>query len=135
MKKVVIIARLLMGLPLLVLGLNGFLEFMEPPWDLSSDALSLLRSFKDTGYLVPFMDGAMALSGLLLIAGLFVPLALVLMAPLVIHFCLVHVFLDDPKNGIPAYVLAGLELFLVVAYGSYFKGFFKPRPRNRFEAP
>ena len=135
MKKVVVVARMLMGLPLLALGLNGFFEFMEPPLELPAEGLSLLRSMRDTGYLIPLKDGTMALSGLLLVTGLFVPLALVLMAPLVINFCCVHLFLDEPSNGIPAYAFAVLELLLVVAYGSYFKGFFKPRPRNRFEAP
>jgi len=133
MKRIVVIARVLKGLPLFVLGLNGYLEFMAPPVDLSPEGLSLLRSLKDTGFLVPFRDAVMALSGLLLVTGLFVPLALVLVAPLIISHCLVHIFLDDPMNGVGAYAMAGLELFLVAAYGSYFKGFFKPRPRHRFE--
>jgi len=135
MKRIVVIARVLMGLPLLALGLNGFLGFMEPPIELSPEGLSLLRSLRDTGFLVPLRDGTMALSGLLLLTGLFVPLALCLVAPLVITHCLVHVFLDDPVNGVGAYTMAALELFLVVAYGSYFRGFFRPRPRHRFEKP
>ncbi len=133
MNKLVVMVRVLMGLPLLTLGLNGFLDFMEPPLELPLEGLSLLRSLRDAEYIVPLMHGTMIFSGVLLVSGFFVPLGLVAMAPLIVNFACVHIFLDDPKNGVVAYVLAGLELFLVVAYGSYFKGFFQPKSKSRFQ--
>ncbi|MAB78972.1 MAG: DoxX family protein [Planctomycetes bacterium] len=133
MKKVVLIARFCMGLPLFVLGLNGFLEFMEVPGEHPADALSFLHALGDSIYLFPLVNGIEVLCGLLLLLGAFVPLALVLMAPLLVNFVCFHVFLDDPQNGKIAYILVGLELFLVLAYGSYFRGFFSPRAKSRFQ--
>ena len=64
------------------------------------------RPCKRTGYFWPVLKGCEVACGLCLLSGYFVPLALVVVAPVVVHIFLFHVFLSPPL---------GLGLFLLVA--------------------
>lgn len=131
--KAVLVARLLLAVPLLVFGLNGFLHFMEPPGELPAEALSFLGALDATGYLLPLKSGVLVASGAMLLTGLFAPLALILFAPVLVNIVLFHVYLDDPMNGVVGYVLLLLELFLAWAYWPSFRGVVCPSGRTRFE--
>ena len=51
-----IIARILLGLPLLVFGLNGFLGLLPVP-KTTPEAEAFLRALTDSGYLFQFWKG------------------------------------------------------------------------------
>ena len=69
-------------------------------------------------------------SGLLLLVRLFSPLALVLLAPVIVQILLFHLFLDPA--GLPlAAVLVLLEAYLgFVVYRDAFKGVLAAKPQS-----
>ncbi|MFP4351634.1 MAG: DoxX family membrane protein [Puniceicoccaceae bacterium] len=111
MHKVNIVLRILLGLGLIAFGLNKFLGFMPPP-ELAPGAEALMRAMGESGYLLPAVGIVETLAGVLLVAGAFVPLALLLLAPVSVNIVLFHVFLD-PANLAPAVIVAGLNLYLL----------------------
>jgi hypothetical protein len=111
MKIVAIIARYLLGLMFLVFGLNDFLHFipMGPlPTGPGGQFLGLLM---DTKYALA-VGFIMVLSGALLLVNRYVPLALVLLAPVLVNILLFHLFMNP--TGIGLGLLATL-LWIVVA--------------------
>ena len=122
MKVAFTIARFLLGLMFTVFGLNGFLHFIPQPPPASPVALQYLTVMTITHYLVPVYL-LQFVSGLLLLANRFVPLALTLLAPVIANILLYHGTMD-PK-GIGAGLLAFL-LWLIVFFSvrSYFRGLF-----------
>lgn len=135
MKKVVLVARMLMGLALVTFGLNGFLHFMEPPSDgVPPQALAFINALEQSGYMFPLLSGAQIFCGVLLVTGVFVPLALVVFAPILVNIVGYHIFVDpDFAAGIPAWLMLALELFLAFAYSRSFAGLFELTPRTRFD--
>jgi len=125
MKIVSLIARLLLGLVFVVLGLNGFLNFinMGPmPSGLAGQfivALALSHYF----WVVAALQVA---GGALLLVNRYVPLALVLLGPVIVNIILYHVFLNS--SG------AALAIVVVILWGivfyrqrQYFSGIFVQR--------
>ena len=125
MKIVLLIARLLLGLIFLVFGLNGFLNFLSMgpmPTGLAGQfvgALVLSHYF----WVVAALQIA---GGALLLANRFVPLALVLLGPVIVNIICYHVFLN--RSGIaPAIVVIILWLIVFCAHRQYFSGIFVQR--------
>ena len=113
------IARLLMGLMFFVFGLNGFLHFIPQPKELPPEVASFMGAFMKAGYMFPLIFGMQLLVGVLLLLNRFVPLALVLIAPVIVHIVAFHLFLN--LSGIvPGAVILLLELYLAWAYRSAF---------------
>ena len=126
MKIVSTILRVLLGLIFFVFGLNGFLHFLPMP-PLPPDAQALLGAFANSGYMLPLLFGTQVVGGLLLILGLFVPLALTLLAPVVVHIIFFHVFLAP--GGLPlAIVVAAIEAYLAWLNFDAFAPLFGARP-------
>ena len=118
MRLAVVIARMLLGLPFLVFGLNGFLHFLDQPPQ-PPEALAFLSALNASGYLFPMLDTVEVLCGVLLIVGRFVPLALTLLAPLLVNILAFHFYLNT--EGIElAFGLIALELFCAWAYRARF---------------
>jgi uncharacterized membrane protein YphA (DoxX/SURF4 family) len=60
-------------------------------------------------------------SGLMILTGRFLPLGLILLAPVSVHILLFHVFLD--RAGLPmAIFIIAAQLFLAWAYRDAFSG-------------
>jgi uncharacterized membrane protein YphA (DoxX/SURF4 family) len=110
------IARVLMGLMFFVFGLNGFLHFIPQPKDPMPDGvLALMGGFMKSGYMMPLIFGTQTLVGALLLLNLFVPLALALIAPVIVNIIAFHLFLM-PSTIAPGIVVLVLELYLVWSY-------------------
>ena len=106
-------ARLLLGLGFLVFGLNGFLNFLPPP-DVSAipaPALEFFGALMKTGYMFPLIKGTEVAVGLALVTNRLVPLALVVIAPVIVNIVLVHAFLAPSGLGI-ALIFVALTLYL-----------------------
>lgn len=112
MKIATLIARVLLGLLFLVFGLNGFLHFipMPPPTGLAGQYMGALYV---SHYLV-FIFLVQVIGGALLLVNRFVPLALILLGPVLVNILLFHSFMAP----------AGLPLALVttVLWGLVFYG-------------
>jgi uncharacterized membrane protein YphA (DoxX/SURF4 family) len=108
-----VIARILFGLVFLVAGLNGFLNFIpQPKTPLPPGAFAFATAMKDSHYFIQLLAGTQLLVGVLLLINLFVPLALVIIAPVIVNIVAFHVFLAPQGLGV-ALVVVVLELFLV----------------------
>ncbi len=113
-EKIQLVARLLLGLILFVFGLNVFLQFM-PQGKMSEEAYALLGALNHAGYFFPLIGGLQIVVGLALMAGRWVALALVLLAPLSVHIILFHLFLHPSSIG-PGLVFFLLNLYLLFVY-------------------
>ena len=74
-----------------------------------------------TGYLLPLVSGAQLAVGLLLLLNRFVPLALALIAPIIVGIISFHLFLAPAVIG-PGVAVLVLELYLAWAC----RGAFRP---------
>jgi len=122
MSKLATAARILMGTAFVVFGLNGFLHFLPNP-ELPERARTVITSFVQTGYLMQVVKATEVVGGALLLTGIAVPLALVLLAPIVVNIFLFHLMLAPEGLG-PAIVLGACELVLARAHWSRFHGLF-----------
>ena len=125
MKTAAVVVRILLGLVFTIFGLNGFLQFlhMPPP---PEPAMAFFGALAATGYMIKLVFATQLIAGVLLLIGLFVPLALALLAPVIVNIFLFHVFLAP--EGLPlAIVVVTLELLLVAAHRDAFAPMLRPR--------
>jgi hypothetical protein len=73
-----------------------------------------------TGYLFRLVKATEVVVGALLLANRYVPLALALIAPIVVNIVLVHGFLA-PSGIVPGLVILVLELYLAWSYRAVFR--------------
>ena len=113
--------RVLLGLVFFVFGLDGFLHFVPQPTEPPSEAaMSLAIAFIKSGYLFPLIKGTEVTAGALLLANRFVPLALVVIAPVIVNIVAFHAFLA-PSGLAIASVLVVLEVALAWAHRGAFR--------------
>ena len=125
MKILTLIARLLLGLIFVVFGLNGFLNFLNMgpmPTGLAGQFIGAL-SLSHYYWVVAALQVA---GGVLLLVGRFLPLALVLLVPVIVNIVLYHVFLN-PSGVALAIVVVILWLIVFYGYRQYFSGIFVQR--------
>ena len=118
-KKIITGSRILLGLLFTVFGLNGFLQFLPMPPPPAAGGAYLGALFA-TGYFFPVLAGVELITGVLLLLNRFVPLALILLAPVVVQINLYHGFLDPAGMGLPL-VITFLGVFLAYSYRESFK--------------
>lgn len=107
------IIRVLAGLLLVVSGLNKFLHFMPMP-EHNAEASAFLGALAATGYMFPIIGAVEALCGAAFVAGRFVALAAVVMAPIAVNIVLLHALLDPAGGGAGFFVgLANVYLLAV----------------------
>ena len=118
-------ARVLLGLVFFVIGLNGFLQFLPQP-PITGAPLAFLSALIASGYVLPIVKGVEVIAGLMLLGNRFVPLALALLAPIVVAILGYHLVLEPTGTPIALVVLT-LELFLAYAYRDAFAPMLKAR--------
>jgi hypothetical protein len=108
--------RVLLGLLFFVPGLDGFLHFIPPPsGPMPEGAVALGGALMNAGYMFPLIKGTEVVVGALLLSNRFVPLALALIAPVLVNIVAFHAFLAPSGLGMALFALA-LELYLVWTY-------------------
>lgn len=125
MKYVTLAARLLLGLVFLGSGIAFYL--VTPP-PLEGRMAEFFEGMAATGYFFHLLKGTEIACGLALLAGRFVPLALVVLAPVVLNIFLVHLFMA-PEGLVLATVVGVLE-----AYLAFFSREYAPAIRGLFRA-
>jgi uncharacterized membrane protein YphA (DoxX/SURF4 family) len=109
-------ARILVGLPFFVSGLNGFLNFLpQPTTPLPAGAGAFLVALVNTGYMLPLIMATQLVVGALLLSNRFVPLALVLIAPFLVNSLAFHIVLEPSGRGIAA-VFSALVVYVAWGY-------------------
>src|SRR5450631_3169451 len=124
MKIASTIARYLLGLIFFVFGLNGFLHFIPspPPPGIAGQFVGAL--FVSHFLVVVFLF--QLIPAILLLVNRYVPLALVLLGPVVVNIVLFHAFMAP--SGLPlALVVVALWLLTAVGVKSAFNGLFQQR--------
>jgi putative oxidoreductase len=124
MKIAYSIARLLLGVIFLFFGSNMFLNFLHAPMPTGilgqfSGALFVSHYI----YAVAFFQ---VVPAILLLANRYVPLALTMLAPVIVNICLVHILMAP--SGLPMAALV-VVLWLLTFYRvrSAFAGLFQQR--------
>lgn len=114
------IARILLGLPLAIFGINGFLNFIPPPpTPLPEAAAAFAGALAHSGYMMQLIGATQLIVAVLLLSNRFVPLALALFAPFIVNSIAFHACLEH--SGLPmAAVFLALELYLAWAYRNAF---------------
>ena len=124
---VVTIARLMLGSIFFVYGLDGFFHFMSNTLA-PGRATEFISAMMNSGYLWTMLKIGETIGGAMLIADLFVPLALVLLAPIVVNILCFHWFLNPGGQTVGIYpigvAIALLELLLAWFYREYFQSLF-----------
>jgi putative oxidoreductase len=124
MKIASLIARLLMGLIFLVFGLNGFLHFIKAPMPEGIAGQFAGALFVSKYYVLIF--GVQVISGVLFLVGRFVPLALVLIGPVIVNILCFHALMGAP--GLPlAVVVTVLWAIVAIRNKQHLAGIFVQR--------
>jgi len=111
-EKVLMGVRILLGLFMLVFGINKFAGFLEFP-PMSEDATTLMGLYASSGFL-KIIGVLEIVFGLALIASKYVPLALTILTAIMFNALLFHLLHDPGGVGGAA---VGLLLCLVGVYG------------------
>ncbi|MEM9691538.1 MAG: DoxX family protein [Myxococcota bacterium] len=123
--KLPIAARVLLGLVFFVFGLNGFLNFIPVPPHTGA-AATFMGGLAASGYFFPLLKSLEVLAGLALLSGRFVPLALLVLAPIVVNIFAFHVIAGGLAMPI---VLVALGLYLAWSYRDAFRGVLNPHAK------
>jgi len=119
MKVTSTIARYLLGIIFLVFGLNGFLHFIPMPLPPGVAGQFFMALGVSHYFVVVFLLQLVA--SVLLLAGRYVPLALAVIAPVVVNILCYHIFMAP--SGLPmAVILVVLWLLATLNVGSAFAG-------------
>jgi uncharacterized membrane protein YphA (DoxX/SURF4 family) len=127
MKIAMIIVRTLMGL-LFLFGAVTFLFGLITPPPMEGAMKTFSEGLAATGYFFTLLKITELVCAILLLIGRFVPLALVVLAPIIINILMVHLFLD--RTGLP------VAMFLVLAISFlayYYRDAFKPLLTAKYE--
>jgi putative oxidoreductase len=124
MKIASLIARLLLGVIFVVFGLNGFLHFIKAPMP-TGIAGQFVGAIFASGYWAVIF-GVQVISGVLFLANRFVPLALVLIGPVIVNILAIHGLMGAP--GLPlAIVVAVLWAIVAIRNKQHLAGIFVQR--------
>ncbi|HEY2776235.1 MAG TPA: DoxX family membrane protein [Candidatus Binatia bacterium] len=119
------VIRILLGLLLVFAGLNKFFGFAPNPQH-NAEASAFLGALVATGYLLRLVAIVEIATGLAFLAGRYVALATVVLAPLALNIVLFHVMLDLSGAG-PGLFVGAATLYLLVANLPKYQDMLAPR--------
>ncbi|MFK7971115.1 MAG: DoxX family membrane protein [Bacteroidia bacterium] len=117
--KVTMVIRILLGVMMVVFGLNKFIGFMPQP-EMSGTAAELMGIYTASGFMF-LVGGLEALGGLALLVNKYVPLALTILVAILFNAVVYHL-LHDPATVVGALVFLVLAVVLVFANKERFAG-------------
>ena len=119
------IARLILGLLFFIFGANGFLNRLPIP-PAEPRMQKFVQSLQETNYLMTIVKVIEILSGLCLLTGFFVPLALLCLAPVIFVIVSAQLFLNGRRGwGISFLTLIPFLVLLATRWNS-FEPFLRP---------
>src|SRR5216684_4286294 len=123
-----VVARHLAGLIFVVMGLNGFLHFipLPPPGGIAGQFMGALY----VSHYLTLIFGLQVIAAVLLLANRYVPLALAVLASVIVNILCFHALMAP--SGLPlAIVVAVLWVLTFVDVRSAFAGLFQSRLQPR----
>jgi uncharacterized membrane protein YphA (DoxX/SURF4 family) len=125
MKIAALIARILLGLVFVVFGANGFLDFIPKGPMPSGTAGQFLAALLQSHYVL-VVSAVQLAGGVLLLVNRYVPLALVLLGPVIVNIFLYHLLMD--RSGLVlAIVVVMLWGIVAFRHRQNFSGIFAQR--------
>ena len=124
MKTTIVIARLLLGLIFFTFGLNGFLHFIPASLPSRTAGQFVGALFVSHYLVVVFLLQLVA--AVLLLINRYVPLALALLAPIIVNILLFHLLMA-PSGLALAIVVTVLWIVVFLSVRSAFTGLWQPR--------
>jgi len=128
MKTASLIARYLAGAIFLIVGLNGFLNFipMPPPGGIAGQFMGALYASHYLWVIFAFQ----VIAAVLLLINRYVPLAVAMLAPVIANILSFHAFMAP--SGLPlAFFVAALWAVIFVDVRPAFTGLFQARLQPR----
>jgi putative oxidoreductase len=125
MKIAVTIVRILLGLMFVFASVAYFLKLMPEP-EMTGNVKIFTDGINASIYLMPLVKVFELVCSILFISGFFVPLATVLIFPIIVNILMFHAFLD-PKNLPLAIVLMAANLFLAYYHRDKYKSMLKAK--------
>jgi putative oxidoreductase len=125
MKKAKLIVRILLGLMVLIFGLNKFLQFMPMP-PMPEEAAEFMGALVKSGYLMQAVAIVEIVTGIMLLINRFQALALVILFPVLLNAFWFHLFLDPAGIG-GAFIAMAMNHFLFFANKESYKSIFRFR--------
>jgi uncharacterized membrane protein YphA (DoxX/SURF4 family) len=122
--KLPMIARILLGFIFFASGLAGLLNALPVPPDLPERLVTFNTGLMASIYFMPLLKLVETVCGLMLMSGWFVPLALVVLAPVVLNIFLVHAFLAP--SGLPLAIILGLLMIYLSFFAQPYSATIKP---------
>jgi hypothetical protein len=121
--KVFLGIQVLVGLMLIVFGLNKFLHFipMPPP---TEEMGAYMGALIQTGFLFPLIALIEIIVGFSLVINKFAALMVLIVMPVMINAILAHLFLDPAGIGASAFIVSALIIVIIrhkERYSSLFK--------------
>lgn len=113
MKIVSAIARYLLGLIFLFFGLNMYLHFLKMPPPPAGSVFGQFEGALFASHYLYFVAFFQVVPGALLLAGRFVPLALTMLAPVILNIDVTHILMAP--SGLPMAALVTVLWLLVFA--------------------
>ena len=124
MKITTVIARFLLGLIFLVFGLNGFLHFIPASLPSGTAGQFVGALFVSNYLVVVFL--LQLISAVLLLINRYVPLALTLLAPIIVNILLFHALMAPNGLSLALFVTV-LWIVVFLSVRSSFGGLLQPR--------
>lgn len=108
--KVQLVVRILLGALFLFGGVAFF--FTTPPEMPPGDLATYMAGLTASKYFFFLLKGTEIVCGLFLVSGFFVPLALVILAPIVLNIFFVHLILVGPETLATPVLIGGALIYL-----------------------
>lgn len=125
MKIAMIIVRTLVGLLFIFSSVAYFANLIPQP-ELTGPMKTFNEGLAASGYFMTLLKVTELVCGIALVSGFFVPLALVILAPIVINIFFVHLTLA-PEGILIAAFLVLANIFLGYGYRKSYEPLFVPR--------
>ncbi|MDI1240962.1 MAG: DoxX family membrane protein [bacterium] len=124
MKIAMVIVRTLVGLLFIFSSATFLLGLIEPP-PLEGAMKTFSEGLAASGYFFTLLKVTELVCGILLVSGRFVPLALVMLSPIVINIFMVHLLLAPEGIAIGIFLVAAF-IFLAYCYRKAFAPLLTP---------
>jgi putative oxidoreductase len=124
MKIAVLVARILLGLIFVFFGLNGLLNFLPSPPipGLAGQSVGALVA----SHYVLAVAALQVIGGILLLIGRYIPLGLVILAPIIVNILLFHITMAPASIG-PGRLATVLWIIVFAGVRRAFDGIFAAR--------
>ncbi|NVO02290.1 MAG: DoxX protein [Bacteroidetes bacterium] len=123
MKVLNIIVRILLGISLLIFGLNKAIHFLPMP-PMEGEKAQFMMALASSEYIFKIVMVMEILTGIALLVNRFVPLFLIMFVPITVNIIGFHLSFDIAGIG-GAAVVTILHVYLLFVNLDHFKGFLK----------